>query len=73
MDCRTGEIYHGLKPEDVKSFAEKAGRPLAPISEQQAKDLAPLGGGRRKNYMRNQPCVCGSKKKFKKCCWSKYS
>ncbi len=20
---------------------------------------------------RNDPCVCGSEKKFKKCCWSK--
>ena len=24
-----------------------------------------------KNSMRNQPCPCGSRKKFKKCCWSK--
>jgi len=27
----------------------------------------------RKNWMRNKPCVCGSGKKFKKCCWAKYS
>ena len=24
-----------------------------------------------KNSMRNQPCPCGSRKKYKKCCWSK--
>ena len=22
---------------------------------------------------RNQPCPCGSGKKFKKCCWAKYA
>ena len=27
----------------------------------------------RKNYMRNKPCPCGSKKKFKNCCWKKYT
>lgn len=26
---------------------------------------------RRKNSYRNKPCVCGSGKKFKKCCWTK--
>ncbi|WP_227498161.1 SEC-C metal-binding domain-containing protein [Shewanella sp. W3-18-1] len=23
--------------------------------------------------MRNRECVCGSGKKFKKCCWSKFA
>ncbi len=27
----------------------------------------------RKNSMRNKPCPCGSGKKFKKCCWSKFN
>jgi len=27
--------------------------------------------GKRKNYMRNKLCPCGSNKKFKNCCWSK--
>lgn len=27
---------------------------------------------RKNNSMRNKMCICGSKKKFKKCCWSKY-
>lgn len=26
----------------------------------------------RKNKMRNKPCLCGSGKKFKVCCWNKY-
>jgi uncharacterized protein YecA (UPF0149 family) len=25
----------------------------------------------RKNWMKNQPCFCGSGKKVKHCCWSK--
>jgi len=27
----------------------------------------------RKNHMRNKPCPCGSGKKFKSCCWNKFS
>ena len=27
----------------------------------------------RKNSMRNKPYGCGSGKKFKKCCWSKFN
>lgn len=27
----------------------------------------------RKNHMRNKPCPCGSGRKFKACCWNKYS
>ena len=27
---------------------------------------------RKNNSMRNLLCICGSKKKFKKCCWGKY-
>jgi uncharacterized protein YecA (UPF0149 family) len=32
-----------------------------------------MNRGQRKNWMRNKPCICGSERKFKKCCWSKYS
>jgi uncharacterized protein YecA (UPF0149 family) len=27
---------------------------------------------KKKAWMRNRKCVCGSGKKFKKCCWGKY-
>lgn len=27
----------------------------------------------RKNRMKNKPCPCSSGKKFKNCCWSKFS
>lgn len=26
----------------------------------------------KKNSMRNKACLCGSKSKFKRCCWNKY-
>ena len=29
-------------------------------------------GKKKKPWMRNKKCVCGSGKKFKKCCWGKY-
>ncbi len=71
MDCKRGNIYHGTD-EEMKSFAKELGRPLAPVSAEQRAALELMGNGRRKNYMRNQPCVCGSGKKFKKCCWGAY-
>ena len=42
-----------------------------PLSNVQARELSKLPYRKRKNWMRNQPCVCGSGKKFKKCCWAK--
>jgi len=45
---------------------------LVPITSTQHKELEPLGELKRKGYMRNQPCVCGSGDKFKKCCWDQY-
>ncbi len=71
MDCSTGKIYQGTESE-IRKFADTLGRPLAPVSRKQFEELEPLGDTVRKNYMRNQPCVCGSHKKFKGCCWSKY-
>jgi hypothetical protein len=41
------------------------------LSDEQARELSHRSAKKRKNWMRNQPCTCGSGKKFKKCCWSK--
>ena len=41
------------------------------LNREQAETLKRQSTGKRKAWMRNQPCVCGSGKKFKKCCWSK--
>ena len=61
MDTR-GNI-HFTRDEYEKMF---------PISEKQLNETVNLSKRKRKGYMRNQPCVCGSEIKFKKCCWSKY-
>lgn len=65
MDCRTGEIVQ--KTEDIEDSK------LVPIEERDLeviKDMTPFA---RKNWMRNKPCICKSGKKFKRCCWNKYS
>lgn len=79
MDCNTGRIYELNQAErdafekEMNANVEREGRLLAPLSERQHETLKPMGNTRRKGYMRNQPCVCGSGKKFKRCCWSKYA
>ncbi|MCP4607699.1 MAG: SEC-C domain-containing protein [Planctomycetes bacterium] len=42
-----------------------------PLKSEEAKKLKSMSKPRRKNWMRNQPCPCGSGKKTKKCCWTK--
>jgi len=42
------------------------------LTQSESEQLLPLSKKQRKGWMRNQPCVCGSGKKFKQCCWSKY-
>jgi len=41
------------------------------LTEEEAAELRKYTLSKRKNWMRNKPCRCGSGKKFKKCCWSK--
>jgi len=71
MDCSNGRIH--LVDQDVKEALSQEGRPLAPLNDRQHRELTPMNAHQRKGYMRNQPCVCGSGKKFKRCCWGKYS
>lgn len=71
MDCKNGKLLL-MTDEESEKYQEDHGRPVAPLTSTQEEKLRPMGATRRKNYMRNQPCVCGSKKKFKRCCWSKY-
>ena len=72
MDCKTGEIHIIPYPE-AKMRQVESGRPLVPLSDEQVRELEPLGHHQRKNNMRNKPCVCGSGRKFKRCCWSSYA
>lgn len=72
MDCNTGKLYE-LTAKELEAFETNLNRPLAPLTKRQHKKLTPMNAPKRKNYMRNQPCVCGSGKKFKKCCWGNYA
>jgi len=79
MDCNNGSLHQLNQPEreaferDMMANIERDGHRLAPLNERQHKELTLMNAHQRKGYMRNQPCVCGSGKKFKRCCWSKYA
>jgi uncharacterized protein YecA (UPF0149 family) len=73
MDVKRGTIHQGVGLAAAARRAESEGRRLLPLSEREFEELQPMGAKRRKNSMRNKPCVCGSGKKFKRCCWSGYA
>lgn len=71
MDTRTGEIYTpeeaaalvkklGLTPEEQKERFKRIHTP--PTLRQMARKPPRIG--------LNDPCGCGSGRKFKKCCWT---
>ena len=47
-------------------------RQMVALTEEETGKLLPLDKQKRKGWMRNQPCVCGSGNKFKRCCWNKF-
>jgi hypothetical protein len=71
MDA-SGNLYK-TSPEMQRELEKMSGRKLIPLSENQFQELEPMSRPRRKNTMRNKPCLCGSGIKFKRCCWSKYA
>ena len=87
MDCGNGDIIRFNEREFADAFKEAQQnaeqlkeatrladrhRKIVALTNEEADMLEPLGKRVRKGWMRNQPCVCGSGKKFKKCCWSKF-
>ena len=48
-------------------------KPFASVEEKHLPMLKHQSRARRKNWMRNRPCPCGSGKKFKKCCWGMFT
>lgn len=72
MDCKRGEIHTGTV-EQIKAIEGLTGRKLAPLKSSEARTLSTMDRPRRKGWMRNQPCPCGAKMKFKRCCWSLYA
>jgi hypothetical protein len=58
--------YHVIVPMDSSDGLPSAFEPVSirPISEEEAHTL----GRKFREIGRNQPCLCGSGKKYKKCC-----
>lgn len=75
MNTRNFDIYSGEQAEIARAMADQAGefeKRLVELTESQHDEMKPMQPTQRKGYMRNQPCVCGSQIKFKKCCWNYY-
>lgn len=75
MDCK-GNIHHltDAQAEYMRAlFDEHSGdAEMIPLTKKQAVKAESMPSKeKRKGYMRNQPCACGSGKKFKRCCWFK--
>ncbi len=81
MDTRTGkirQIYIDEMTEFEKrmSFDNRAYSiedKMVALTGNEVESWEAMGLQQRKGWMRNHPCVCGSGKKFKKCCWDKFS
>lgn len=83
MQSSTGELHRNLDMEELRKlsdeqreqggFTHESLDQMIPIDQETYDELWPLPKPVRKNKMRNKPCPCGSEKKFKRCCWSKYA
>ena len=69
MQVATGDI---LRIDGNLSESEARERGLVPLSEEDVPKVKKMNKDRRKGWMRNRPCPCGSGTKFKKCCWENY-
>ncbi|WP_024333075.1 SEC-C metal-binding domain-containing protein [Desulfotignum balticum] len=68
----TSGHIEAITDKEAKQLLEDGGlENKIPLDDKQAHVLKRRSLRYRKNWMRNKPCVCGSGKKFKKCCWSK--
>jgi len=78
MNCDTGEIktldqIAAIEKIPIKDFGGALPSPWVSVRDDDLTKLKRMSKDRRKNWMRNKPCVCGSGVKFKKCCWHKYT
>lgn len=67
-----GGLHRDLTEEQFEDMKDLFEKEVTPVSEEQYETLKPMKKSERKGYMRNQPCICGSGIKFKKCCWNKH-
>jgi len=59
------------KFEAMKLIGKELKRNEIPLKNSEAEKLRRMSIPKRKNWMRNHSCPCGSGKKMKRCCWSK--
>jgi len=77
MEVNTGHL-HFLDEEELNDFTKISERAynekkkMVEVFEDEVKEFEAMGVQQRKGWMRNKPYPCGSGKKFKKCCWSKF-
>ncbi len=83
MDTQSGKIYDADEYAKLHAIAKAKCVMISKdtLTEKQLADMqvslndteTPAAKKRIKTYnnLRNKPCVCGSGRKFKKCCWSK--
>ena len=69
MDTRTGEILTFENEKDLKKAIADQKRDDFGFLTQINRELTPMEIDEKK-IGRNSPCGCGSRKKFKKCCWT---
>jgi len=78
MDSKNFDLYSGDEAEKLREMANEFKntdfeKRLIELTDSQYEEMKPMQPTIRKGYMRNQPCVCGSEIKFKKCCWNYYN
>lgn len=61
MDTRTGKLYDSKEIARLFGVPERSLKPAPYVTPGQL---------RRMKVGRNEPCPCGSGKKFKKCCYA---
>jgi len=70
-----GNIHHFMSEEELNDWEkeqQKLNQPFIRVFRDDLLKVKRMNKERRKGWMRNQPCICGSNKKFKKCCWDKF-
>ncbi len=66
-----GSVIEGRGQMIVPQAAGNTDQPSEPVAAQQQPEVKPIVSGGLKPG-RNDPCPCGSGKKYKKCCYPKY-
>lgn len=62
-----------FEEDDDFSEIKRMHEGLMEIQRDELEDTVNMNRTQRKGWMKNKPCICGSGKKFKKCCWNNYT